>query len=173
MSSKNDKLVDELSTLIVEKSKRRHPALQRRDALYANSARIPRLTERGNLVVSGVPVATDLLGLRPLTMEEQIARFSGHGIVDWSLVPDLPEDEWLDYADDIDEDGITPHELNAFRNQERYFNRGLKAADKPKVSKPPTPPPSREDASASSTGAAGGTQGVGAGAPAPSASDGK
>lgn len=112
----------------------RHPALVRRDALYAESRYIPRLTERGKEVISNVPLATDLLGLRPLSMEEQIARFSGHGIVDWSLVPDIDEDDWQDIMDDVDEfepEGITPHELTALRNQERYFNRGLKAADKP------------------------------------------
>lgn len=167
MSSKTSQMVDELSTALVEKSRqRRHPALMRRDALYAASASIPRLTDRGKEILSNVPVALDLVGLRPLTMEEQVARFSGHGISDWSLVPDIEEDEWLDYEDDLEEDGITPYEYHAFRNQERYFNRGLKAADKRKEEPPSAPPPSREDASAASNGPTG-PQGSGASAPDP------
>lgn len=164
MSTKTSQMVDELSTALVEKSRqRRHPALLRRDALYAVSESFARLTERGKEVISNVPHAIDLAGLRPLTMEEQIARFSGHGISDWSLVPDIEEDDWQDIYDDLDEDGITPHELAALQNQERYFARGLKAKE-PSSPKSATPPP-RQAEEPSGDDVAPATQGPGASAP--------
>lgn len=150
MSSKTVQIVDELSTALVEKSRvRRHPALIRRDALYAAASRFPRLTDDGAEKISSVPLATELIGLRPLSMQEQIDRFSGHGITDWSLVPDIDEDEWEDYLDDdleFDPDGMSPYEIAAFHNQERYFNRGLKAPEGPPVVTGPSPKPASPSA---------------------------
>lgn len=93
--------------------------LEKRDAAYAASKSHPRLTEDGRLKVDPMPLATDLIGLRPMTKEEQIARYTGHGVVDWSLVPDtnfLSEEDFHDYLDDLPEEGLSPYEVAGMKN---------------------------------------------------------
>lgn len=105
----------------------RHPALVRRDELYASAKSHPRLTDDGKLRVSPTPLATDLIGLRPMSKEEQIARYTGHGIIDFNLIPDenfLSEDDFHDYLDDVPEEGLSPYELLGLQNIERVWNAG-------------------------------------------------
>lgn len=105
----------------------RHPALARRDAAYAKAATHPRLTETGKLRVSGIPLAIDLVGLRPLSIEEQVRRFTSHDVTDFNLIPDekfLSEDDFHDYLDDLPDEGWSPYELAGFENQQRAYEYG-------------------------------------------------
>lgn len=131
--------------------KNRHPALILRDKAYAQSPQHPRLTPDGKLKVSPMPLATDLIGLRPLSLEEQIARFTRDDVTDYNLVPDekfIDEEDFHDYLDDLPEDGYSPYELHGFRNIERAheYGRGYLAPADPveedsDESAPPLPEP--------------------------------
>lgn len=102
----------------------RHPALVRRDAAYASASQHPRLTSDGKLRVSGMPLAVDLIGLRPLSIEEQVRRFTSHNVTDFNLIPDekfLSEDDFHDYLDDLPDEGWSPYELAGFENQVRSY----------------------------------------------------
>lgn len=115
-------------TPVIVNAVKRPWQLQKRDAAYAASKQHARLTETGNLKVDPMPVATDLIGLRPMTKEEQIARYTGHGIVDWSLVPDekfLSEEDFHDYLDDLPEDGLSPYEIAGMENIHNLVAHGM------------------------------------------------
>jgi len=115
---------------------KRHPMLVARDKAYANAVQHSRLTVDGKMKVNKMPLAEDLVGLRPLSKEEQISRYSGHGIVDFNLVPDdkffrmFPEhacrsdDDFLDHLDDLPEEGLSPFELAGIANAQHYINSG-------------------------------------------------
>lgn len=102
----------------------RHPALVRRDAAYAAALQHPRLTPDGKLRVDPMPLAVDLIGLRPLSIEEQVRRFTSHNITDFNLIPDekfLSEDDFHDYLDDLPDEGWSPYEVAGFENQVRSY----------------------------------------------------
>lgn len=144
----------------------RHPAIVHRDAKYAAAKRSARLVGDGKEVVSRVPLATDLIGVRPLSLQEQVERFGGHGVVDWRLVPDekfLSEDDFHDYLDDLPEEGLSPYELAGFRNQEALYNLG----------KTHVQPEEADDATPLPEGAAKRPHEAGVAAPDPSDKDGK
>lgn len=140
MSKKKSEIVDLSTGEIVS----RHPALARRDAAYARANnQHPRQGEDG-VIVSPVPFAEELVGVRQLTIEEQIARFTKHGDNIPNLVPDrdfvdslvrkagprgqeffeIVEDDrdWHDFDDDAFEDvkgyvvGITSYEAQGLQN---------------------------------------------------------
>lgn len=144
----------------------RHPALLHRDVKYAAAKRSARIVADGKEVVSHVPVATDLIGVRPLSLEEQVKRFGGHGVVDWRLVPDekfLSEDDFHDYLDDLPEEGLSPYEIAGFRNQEHLYNAG----------KTHVQPDKGDSATTLPEGDAKRPQKAGVAAPDPSGTDGK
>lgn len=112
---------------VVVNAVNRHPALVKRDAAYATAKRHPRLTDDGKLKVSPMPLAVDLVGLRPLSIEEQVRRFTRDDVTDFNLIPDekfLSEDDFHDYLDDLPDEGYSPYELAGFRNQQRAYELG-------------------------------------------------
>jgi len=105
----------------------RHPALVRRDEAYAKAVSHPRLTSDGKLKVDPMPLAVDLIGLRPMSIAEQVHRFTRHDVTDFNLIPDenfLSEDDFHDYLDDLPDEGWSPYELAGFQNIERQYSLG-------------------------------------------------
>lgn len=120
---------------VIVNAVRRHPALIRRDAAYEAAIPSPRLTPEGDMIVDPMPLADDLIGLRPMSLEEQIARFDGTGLADNSLVPDeqfLSEDDFHDYLDDLPEEGLSPYEIAGRRNIEYLYDIGISHKSSPK-----------------------------------------
>lgn len=113
----------------------RHPALVARDAAYAAASQHPRLTPDGKLINDELPLAEDLIGMRPLTIEEQVMRFTEHGVMDFNLVPDeemlarfpdhftVDRDDWGDHLDDLPDEGLSPYEIHALDNANDYYAR--------------------------------------------------
>lgn len=143
-------------------SKKPNPAsrnffLENRDRGYYRASRHDRLTEDGKVKVSDMPLAKDLIGIRPLTLEEQVARFSS-GILDFRLIADerytdallqkvgltpdrfIDDDDWHDYLDDVPEEGLTPYEIEALNNLRSYAENG--GVVHSVVAPPPLPEPS-------------------------------
>lgn len=124
-----------------------HPSLEARQAQLRGEplTRHPRLGPDGRVSVDEMPIAVDLIGLRPLTMEEQIARFD-HGVTDYRLIPDenfLSEDDFHDYLDDLPPDGLSPYEIAGFENQAFAYEIGREHAQPkaPEASPPPSGTP--------------------------------
>ena len=121
--------------LLASLQRPRNPFLEKRDAAYAAAKQHPRLTPDGALINDDLPLAEDLIGLRPLTIEEQVARFTDHGVMDFNLVPDeqllarfpdhfaRDDDDWGDHFDDLPDEGYSPYEIAAFHNVEDYYER--------------------------------------------------
>lgn len=112
----------------------RHPALVARDKAYAAASQHPRLTVDGKLKINPMPLAVDLIGLRPLSIEEQVRRFTQHDVTDFNLIPDekfLDEDDFHDYLDDLPDEGWSPYEIAGFENQARAYEYGRTHAPKP------------------------------------------
>lgn len=141
--SKNASVQD----LLLALQRPRNKFLEIRDAAYAAAKQHPRLTPDGALINDDLPLAEDLIGMRPLTIEEQVARFTDHGVMDFNLVPDeqllarfpnhfaTDDDDWGDHLDDLPDEGYSPYEILAFDNIENYYARlqmtpdELRAAD--------------------------------------------
>ena len=155
----------------------RHPALAARDAGYAAAPRHPRLRDfDGKLAVDPMPVAKELIGIRPLTLDEQVARFSS-GVIDFRLIADerftdvllrkagyepdkfLSDEDWHDYLDDMPEDGLSPFEIAARQNILQYDELGFVYVDGKAPSYSPTAPePERSHEAGEGEGAASGTE---------------
>ena len=106
---------------------KRSPFLVARDKAYDAAKPHPRLTADGSLKMDPMPLAIDLIGLRPLTIEEQVARFTRADITDFNLIPDenfLDEEDFHDYLDDLPEEGLSPYELAGFQNISRQYEYG-------------------------------------------------
>lgn len=113
----------------------RHPKLVARDAAYAAAVQMEGLTPEGDQIMDPMPVAVELIGLRPLTLEEQVQKYTDHGVMDFNLVPDLSlvqrfpehyftaEDDFGDYLEDLPEEGFSPYELAALENIRDYNAR--------------------------------------------------
>lgn len=106
---------------------KRSPFLVARDKAYDAAKSHPRLTSDGSLVMDPMPLAIDLVGLRPLSIEEQVARFTRADLTDFNLIPDenfLDEEDFHDYLDDLPEEGLSPYELAGFQNITRQYELG-------------------------------------------------
>lgn len=152
----------------------RHPLLAKRDKGYSERSRHRLLHgDDGSLAVSPMPKFVDLIGLRPLTLEEQVARFTAADVTDFNLVPDekfLSEDDFHDYLDDLPDEGWSPYELAGFDNILRSHEMGRGYASREPAdgddAPAPTPLPSTQtERAAKPANEPTGSKGSGASAP--------
>lgn len=125
---------------------RSKPVLTRRD-------RSSFLNADGSENLSIVPVASDLLGLRPKTLQEQVEEFTRLGGASARMVYDefINDDDFHDRLDDLEENGLSPHEVAdilAQREEAKIQRFGYGVPDDATPLPDPSTEPSVDDNSA-------------------------
>lgn len=94
-------------------SKNASPANVYRKKPAMKVRKIPTLNPDGSEILDPTPLAVEMIGVRPLTMQELYEKFTQHGDVAHNLVYDdfLDDDDFMEELDDLPENGLSPYEV--------------------------------------------------------------